>query len=212
MEIEKDSRQVPKVVEICSDKKYNDILYSYLQTISKDEKREDGTIRRYIEKKDINYTALGEVLKLSRQTISVKFKNLMELGLITYIPERKIYELVVLAPDIAALIPKRTLSKMVHTLSENSVSTYVYLLQRYWANGCKPFVFMIDNIKIFVGLSLNTTSNNPIIIDILEVLQGLDLIRYRMYTDKFGKKHYELLALTNKLFGLKNVKKVGTLS
>ena len=60
--IKKGSRQVPKTFNICSDKRYNDILYSYLQCMS--EKREDDS--RYILKKDIKYTRLGEALGLSR--------------------------------------------------------------------------------------------------------------------------------------------------
>ena len=35
VDIKSNSRQIPKVKEICANKKYFDILYSYLQSISK---------------------------------------------------------------------------------------------------------------------------------------------------------------------------------
>ena len=54
--IENDSRQIPKTLEICANKKYYDILYAYLQYIS--EKDENGV--RYFTKKDINFSRLGE--------------------------------------------------------------------------------------------------------------------------------------------------------
>jgi predicted transcriptional regulator len=96
--IKKGSRQVPKTFNICSDKKYNDILYSYLQCMS--EKRDDDS--RYILKKNIKYTKLGEALGLSRQTISTRFKNLIQLGLIE--EKNDTYELVRLDNNVAWLI------------------------------------------------------------------------------------------------------------
>ena len=78
MEIKNNSRQIPKTKEICSNKKYYDVLYAYLQCIS--EKNFEG--KRIFSKKEINFSKLGNVFNLSRQTISTKFKNLKELGLI----------------------------------------------------------------------------------------------------------------------------------
>ena len=50
LKIQPNSRQVPKAKDICSNKKYYDILYAYLQCISvRDEK--SGT--RYFSKKDM---------------------------------------------------------------------------------------------------------------------------------------------------------------
>ena len=49
-----ESRQIPKVKQIISDKKYNDILYSYLQQVSD----WDGVIGhpRYVDKKVVNFS------------------------------------------------------------------------------------------------------------------------------------------------------------
>lgn len=51
------SRQVPKVKTICADKKYYDILYSYLQCISD---YNEATKVRSFSKKAINFSKLGE--------------------------------------------------------------------------------------------------------------------------------------------------------
>jgi hypothetical protein len=66
-------------------------------------------------------------------------KNLEKMGLVTKNESKKRYELLILDPDVAALIPYNTLKLLVDTLSENSISSYVYLLSRYIANGEKPF-------------------------------------------------------------------------
>ena len=62
LKIQSNSRQVPKAKNICSNKKYYDILYAYLQCIS--ERDETGV--RYFLKKDINFSKLGEMFNLSR--------------------------------------------------------------------------------------------------------------------------------------------------
>jgi hypothetical protein len=73
MEIQKNSRQVPKSNEICGNKKYNDILYSYLQCVSK---RDGVDGRRYFSKKLVNFTKLGKELNLNRSTVATRFKHL----------------------------------------------------------------------------------------------------------------------------------------
>jgi DNA-binding MarR family transcriptional regulator len=47
-------------------------------------------------KSDINFSALGEALNLTRQTVSTKFKNLIKLELITPSEDGKVYYLNVL--------------------------------------------------------------------------------------------------------------------
>jgi len=63
MEIKANSRQIPKDKEICSSKKYYDILYAYLQCIS--EKNGDNGNRTFA-KKEINFSRLSTVFNLSR--------------------------------------------------------------------------------------------------------------------------------------------------
>jgi hypothetical protein len=40
----------------------------------------------------------------------------------------------VLEDNVATLVPYNTLGLLVNALSENAISTYVYLLKLYWAN------------------------------------------------------------------------------
>ena len=197
-----DSRQVPKAKNICSNKKYYDILYAYLQCISE---RNKETNKRYFLKKDINFSKLGEVFNLTRQTVSTKFKNLKELGLIVEQDDGN-YELVELSADIAALIPYDTLKILTDTLNENSISAYIYLLNIYYKNKCQPIQFTLDQIKSYIGISTTTRSNNEIITNILYVLQKIGLIEYSLTTfkqdnDSFQniKTIYQLDSLTNTL-------------
>ena len=88
---------------------------------------------------------MGNKFDLSRQTVSKKFKQLIDLGLVKQVEGNKdIYELTVLNKELATLIPYDTLRIMTNTLSEKSISCYVYLLNRYLANNCKKFSFTMD--------------------------------------------------------------------
>ena len=121
-------KQIPSVREICSNKKYYDVLYAYLQCQTN--KTESPKL---IEKKQVKFTKLAEVLNLSRQTVSTKFKNLLEMGLVREY-DKDYYELIVLESESAMLIPYAVLKLITDTLNENSISTYVYLMTRYFAN------------------------------------------------------------------------------
>lgn len=178
IDIKNNSRQIPKVKEICANKKYFDILYSYLQRISKYNQKENI---RYFAKKDINFSKLGEQFDMSRQTMSNKFKNLQELGLICDLDAEN-YKLITLEKDIAALIPYDTVKLLTDTLSQNTISTYIYLFNRYFAEGYKSFQFTLDQVKAFIGISTKTRSNNDIITNILYVLEKIGLIRYSLTT------------------------------
>lgn len=172
------SRQVPKVKTICADKKYYDILYSYLQCISN---YNETTKVRSFSKKAINFSKLGEQFGLSRQTVSTKFKNLKELGLVNELANGD-YELRILEKELAFLVPYDTLKLITDALSENSVSTYVYLLNRYWANEGKPFQFTLEQIKSHIGICTTTRSNDNVITNILFVLEKIGLIKYSLTT------------------------------
>lgn len=172
----KNNRQIPKVKDICANKKYYDVLYSYLQCISF---RDESNMKRLIEKEEINYTKIGTKLNLTRQTVATKFKNLLNLGLIQEYNDNY-FEIITLEKEIASLIPYDTLCKLTDTLNEKTISTYVYLLNRYYANDCQSFQFTLDQIKVHIGISTKTTSNNEIITNILYILQKLGLIKYRL--------------------------------
>ena len=98
--------------------------------------------------------------------------------------DEETYELVVLPKDLASLIPYPTLKLIQDTLSDNSISTYIYLLNRYYANDCKPFQFTLEQVKSFIGISTSTRSNDEIITNILFVLNKIGLIRYSLTTMK----------------------------
>lgn len=202
LEIKTNSRQVPKTKEICASKKYYDILYSYLQCIS--QKNEKTETRRF-SKKEINFTKLGNMFNLSRQTVSTKFKNLKELGLIKEIDEET-YEIITLQKDLASLVPYSTLKLLTDTLNENSISTYIYLFNCYYANDCKPFQFTLEQIKNHIGICASTRSNDDIVTNILFVLEKIGLIKYELTT--FKQEHdtfqnvktiYQLTWLTNSI-------------
>ena len=202
LKIQSNSRQVPKTKEICSNKKYYDVLYAYLQCISD---YETDTKIRYFSKKEINFTKLGDQFGLSRQTISTKFKNLKELGLIKE-RDKNTYEVVVLDNDIASLIPYDTLKLITDTLNENSISTFIYLLNRYYRNNQKPFQFTLEQVKTHIGICATTRSNDNIVTNILFVLEKVGLIKYSLTgiqqdSDSFQnvKTIYQLDWLTNKI-------------
>lgn len=202
LKIQPNSRQMPKAKTICSNKKYYDILYAYLQCISQ---RDEEINKRYFYKKDINFSKLGEIFGLSRQTVSTKFKNLKELGLIEE-NGSDMYFLIELSTDLASLIPYNTLKLLTDTLSENAISAYIYLLNCYYSNDCRPFQFSLDQIKTYIGISTTTRSNNDVITNILYVLEKIGLIKYSLSAlsqeeDTFQniKTIYQLDWLTNKL-------------
>ena len=184
MQIQKNSRQMPKTQKIISEKYYSDILYAYFQGISL---RNETTNIRWFPKSMVNFSNLESVIGISRQTISKKFKKLVELGLIAYQEEEDIYILPNLNAADAFLIPFDTLRKMTNTLNENTISTYIYLINRYIANNEQSFDFTLAGIKEFLGLGTKSNSNNYIIIDILEVLSLLGLISYNLTTKRQGQ-------------------------
>ena len=115
-------------------------------------------------------------------------------------------EIIVLEDNVATLVPYDTLGLLVNALSENAISTYVYLLKLYWANNQQPVQFTLEQIKRHIGICSTTRSNNDIITDILFVLQKIGLIEYRLTAMKQEdssfdniKTIYQLEWLTNKI-------------
>ena len=141
---------------------------------------------------------------MSRQTISKKFNNLIELNLVVAKNDTT-YLLTELNANIAALVPYKTLKLITDTLNEHSINTYVYLLNRYYANQCKSFQFTLAQVKEYIGICASTRSNDDTITNILFVLQKLGLIKYKLTTaeqkDNFNniKTIYELEWLTNEI-------------
>jgi DNA-binding transcriptional ArsR family regulator len=177
---EESNRQVPKSQDYLANKQYHDILYGYLQFISDVWNTNDPSVkRRIIHKKDINFSKLGEHFGLSRQTVSTKFKNLMDMGLIEQV-DKDTYELTRLSQIDGFLIPYKTLKVLCDTLNEKSISVYTYLYNRYYANGKEPFKFTLAQVKANVGISDKTRSNDDIVTNILFILQKLGLLKYSL--------------------------------
>ena len=171
-------RQIPKVKEICSDKKYNDLVYGYLQTLSD----EGGGILDI----QISFSQIGKIVGLSRQTVASRFKHLIDLGLVYHDDEINEYRLTVLEPNVAALIPEKTIRLLIDTMSENSISVYVYLFMRFYANKNKPFTLTYPQLKEWIGITTSTTSNNSVISNILTVLSKVGLVDYEFVNNGRG--------------------------
>lgn len=178
MIIEKNSRQIPSNEKYTANKNYSDILYGYLQHMSV---LDENLGVRYIEKKDIKYTKIAEDLGVTRQTISKKFNNLIEEGLLSFDGSSKRYYLLVLEAELATLLPNDTVRVLCNTLQERCLSVLAYLLKTYVQHGCQSCEVSLEVIKGYVGLSkTNRGSNNEIIRDIFIVLNRLGLIRYKL--------------------------------
>ena len=105
--------------------------------------------------------------------------------------DRGRYYLSILPSDVAALIPQPTLKLLVDTLSENSISTYIFLLRKYMANHEKSFTFTLNEAKLHIGICATTRSNDDVIMNILFVLQKIGLIQYSLTTFQQDNVQYK---------------------
>lgn len=176
MKIQKNSRQIPSNKIYTANKKYSDILYGYLQHNSLLDK-ECGI--RYILKKDISFVKIANELKMHRQTVSNKFKVLMEQNLIRYNEELKRYELVTIDKTLATLLPDETVRICYNTLQDRCLSILAYLLKTYIQHNESSCQINLDVIKEYVGICVsNRGCNNQVIKDSLLILQKLGFIQY----------------------------------
>ena len=208
MQIEKNSRQMPSTSSVAREKDYCDLLYAWLQCNSERENMND--VVRRIHKSKIKWVSIekdftrtlsdGTVDKvLSRKTIAKYFKHLEDKGLIKLNEENDYYYLTVLDSTEANLIEYNTLSKLMNVLQKNSISVYIYLFNRYYANGKSSFIATIKQIKDFIGIATTTTSNNIIIDDTLDILKRLGLLEYGLINGEDNKTYLEFKWIKNKL-------------
>lgn len=186
MKIIDNSRQIPKAKQYLTSSNYYDILYGYLQAMSKWDGNPDHP--RYVYKKSVNYSRIAQDLDSSRQTVSKRFKSMLQgtaqnqgssiPPLIRLSDDGKRYELISLAASVTMLIPQSTLEVLVSVLNDNAISTYAYLFNRYWANKCKQFTFSYKEVKNAIGIAANSNGNNYIIKSILFILQKIGLLKY----------------------------------
>ena len=208
MQIETNSRQMPSTASVAREKDYCDLLYAWLQCNSERENMND--VARRIHKSKIKWTVVerdftrvlsdgSEEKVMSRKTIAKYFKYFEDKGLIKLNEEDGFYYLTVLDPSEANLIEYNTLSKLMNVLQKNSISVYIYLFNRYYANGRSPFIATIKQIKDFIGIATTTTSNNIIIDDTLDILRRLGLLDYGLVTGEDNKTYLEFQWIKNKL-------------
>lgn len=178
MEIQNNSRQIPSNEKYTANKQYSDILYGYLQHISK----LDSSLQiRYILKADIKFSELAEKLSCTRQTVSKKFNSLIEQGLLLYDASEKRYLLVVLESELATLLPDDTIRILCNTLQDRCLSILAYLLKTYVQHEEQCCEINLDIIKHYIGLNVqNRGNNNQVIKDIFIILNKLGLIEYHI--------------------------------
>ena len=202
MEIQKNSRQIPSNEKYTANKKYSDILYGYLQHISQ---LDEAIGVRYIPKTEIKYVQIAEDLGLTRQTVSKKFNNMVEEGLIYFDAPNKRFILSTLEAELATLLPDDTIRVLCNTLQERCLSILAYLIKTFVQHESKPCEINLDIIKTYVGLSKsNRGTNNEVVRDIFVVLKKLGLIEYhteKIFDAKTGgyKSRYILDKVDNRV-------------
>ena len=165
---------------------------------------------------------------MDRKTIAKYFRHLEEKGLVKLNKEDDNYYLTVLDNYEANLIEYKTVSSIsrvnspifnrleqfnkeqleffvngdiqqaMNVFQKNSISIYIYLFNRYFANDQKPFIVTMRQIKEFIGIATSTTSNNMLIDDTLDILKRLKLLDYEIiYQD--GKTMFQFKWVKNKL-------------
>lgn len=206
MEIKKNSRQMPSASMIVREKDYCDLLYAWLQchseriTMDSEGRRINKSLVKWtaIEKDFVRTLSDGTTEKvMSRKTIAKYFKYLEDKGLIQ-LQDDGYYYLTILDATEANLIEYNTLSKLINVLQKNSLSIYVYLFNRYYANGFQSFIATIKQIKEFIGIATTTTSNNIIVDDTIDILKRLGLLDYRIKTED-NKSYLEFQWVKNAL-------------
>ena len=199
---------MPSQSFITREKDYCDLLYAWLQCNS--ERVAIDCVDRKISKKKVKWAAIerdftrvdetGREYKImSRKTVAKYFQFLLDDGLVID-QDEQFYYLKVLGRNDANLIEYRTLVKMMNVLQRNAISVYIYLFNRYYANGCEPFIATMKQIKEFIGIATTTTSNNVQIADMIEFLDRLGLLHMELTEpDSENKTYMEFKWVVNKL-------------
>lgn len=196
---------MPSTASIVREKDYCDLLYAWLQCNS--ERESVNSSKRRIHKSLVKWVAIErdftrvdsegkEEKVMSRKTIAKYFGHLLEQQLVY--EEDDYYYLTVLDNNQANLIEYTTLAKLMNVLQKNSISIYIYLFNRYYANGCSPFIATLKQIKDFIGIASTTSSNNIIVDDTLDILKRLGLLDYHLVR-KEEKTYLEFLKVRNSL-------------
>lgn len=208
-------RQMPKnLLNITQDKRYDDRLYGWLQINSVPiNPLNPNDKHKCISYKKINFSQMekeftqnyidekgNQISKviIGRKTLKKKFEYLIAMGLVIPNPDKKYYELLELEKQYSHLIELNTLTKLTQTLQDFCTSIYTYIFNEWYKNDKKPFITTIKQIKEYLGISTNTTSNNNKVTNCFEILFRLGLIKYQ-YLIKEEKTFFQFYDIKHKL-------------
>lgn len=193
MEIQKNSRQMPKEEQVVSNKNYCDLIYSWFQCESA---VVDG--ERRVAKEKVKYSEMAAVLGMDRRTVSTYVKKMLQMGLFEMAANGD-YKVNALESKAAMLVPFKTLRQIMYSLHKNSVNIFIYLLNRYIASGEAGYYVTYYSLKKYIGIAVSTTSNNVVISDILNTLQLLGLVEYEIQQTGEKKLNIYIKKVTNVL-------------
>lgn len=102
------------------------------------------------------------------------------------------------------LIKYPVLKLITDTLSENSINTYIWLLNEYCKHEYKEFVFTLEQVKNGIGICSTTRSNDEVVTNILFVLQKIGLINYELTAERQNTSSFQNIKTIYRLNWLKN--------
>ncbi len=152
---------------------------------------------RFVTTDQINCSAIGRELGMDRRTVGRYIKKLYEQELLEEQPGKTILK--ILERTAATLVPYPTLRQIQNSLHRNSVSIFVYLLNRYIANSEQPYFVTYNELKKYIGISTATASNNVVVSDILKTLKALRLINYEVIQTEATRCNIQIQSVTNVL-------------
>lgn len=197
----KNTRQMPCLREVTSEKNYSDLLYAWLQCNS--ERVGLHSTDRQIEKSKCKFVYIERAMTdsqgekiMSRKTISKYFKWLEDQGFL--IEDKDYYKLRVLDREEANILQFETLSILTNVLRPHAIDIYQYLYGRFCAAG-KAYLVTVSQIKNFIGIATATTSNNAIVMDTLDILKRLQLLDWEYVQTEEKKTNIQINWVTDRL-------------
>ena len=184
--MKKGYRQVIADGRITSSKSFNDYLYAWL-VLKADEDRT-------IWKKDFVYSQVEGELGMTRKTLPKYFNWMVDEGLVIDNGEKWILA------DLGKngfWIEEEVLKQLVDSKIRYMVSIYVYLVKGYWMiqkSGKKNLPILLPEVKAYLGLSVNSRSNNYLVTDCFEWLREMGLLNCWLWFNKETGKRFYLLS------------------